>query len=53
MENTRFAKLLELADQIEQYRFSNPSDDLEGFWGDQLAIKNLAKQVRKCRAWDK
>src|SRR6266851_4948575 len=43
MEETRFAKLLELADEIEHFSFRN-TDDLEGLWGCQLAMKHLAKR---------
>jgi hypothetical protein len=45
MEQTRFAKLMELADQIERYRFQYKGDDgLEAFWADQQNIKDLAKR---------
>lgn len=43
MEQTRFAKLLELADEIEHFSFRN-TDDLEGFWGCQIVMKHLAKR---------
>jgi hypothetical protein len=42
MEETRFAKLVELANDIEQYRFDYT--DAEGGFYDQLAIKQLAKR---------
>lgn len=43
MEQTRFAKLLELADEIEHFSFRN-TDDLEGLWGCQVGMKHLAKR---------
>jgi hypothetical protein len=43
MEETRFAKLMELADDVEQFRFRN-TDEAEGLWLCQMAVKQLAKR---------
>ena len=43
MEQTRFAKLMQLADEIEHFRFTN-IDEVEGAWGCELAMKHLAKR---------
>jgi hypothetical protein len=44
MKKTRFAKLLELANDIEHYRFDYT--DAEGVFYDQLAIKGVSDGVR-------
>jgi hypothetical protein len=43
MEQIRFARLMQLADQIEHYRFQFNGEDPEGAWADQQSIKDLAK----------
>jgi hypothetical protein len=43
MDPIRFARLMELADKIEHYRWQFNGDDLEGAWADEQCIKDLAK----------
>jgi hypothetical protein len=45
MEETRFAKLMQLADDIERFRFYGSYDgDPDGLWACQLEMKHLAKR---------
>ena len=45
MEQARFANLLQLADEIEHFRFyGHYESDPDGLWDCQLAMKHLAKR---------